>query len=264
MVNKIVKYFIASLLVFNISVIYAQEDKVIDDKNINNSGYKCIIEDDADILTEEEEYMLYDQMLPLTKFGHIAFKSISYNAASTSDYAAYYYHSHFYNDSGTLFLIDMDNREIYIFSDGENYKIITSNKAYSITDNVYRRASYGNYFGCASDAFKQISDLLNGYKILEPMRYISNALIAIIISAFINLFIVMSKAKIRISSEEELIKNSTVSFNINQIEAKKTDSKSVYHPPSDYSGGGSFGGGGGSFGGGGGGFSSGGGGGHGF
>ncbi len=92
--------------------------------------YLSIIEDDANLLNEEEKVKLLDSMTRLTEYGHIIFKSIDNNDfGNAASYASNYYHNKFQSESGTLFLIDMDTREIYIFSDGENYKIITSKKA---------------------------------------------------------------------------------------------------------------------------------------
>ena len=149
----------------------------------------------------------------------------------------------------------MDNREIYIFSDGRNYNVITSNKAYSITDNVYRLATNEKYYECASKAFTQIEALLEGKRIAEPMRYISNAFIAITIASFVNFFIIMGKSKVKKSRNNEILKNCKVNFQIGNIWANHTGTHKVYSPQD--SGGGSSGGGGG-------GGSSGGGGGHGF
>lgn len=238
--------------------------EVTNETNINNnSTYKCIIEDNANLLTDEEEKRLYEVMFPLTEYGHIMFKSIDNNDYTTSSYARAEYHEKFNTDSGTLFLIDMDNREIYIFSDGHNYRVINDNKAYSITDNVYRYASNRDYYSCASEAFKQMLELMKGNTIIEPMRYISNALISITIAAFINFFIVMRKSKIKNAHEKEILKNCKIDFNIGDITVRKSGTRRVYSPVSDSSGS-SGGGGGGSSGGGGGGGSSGGGGGHGF
>ena len=73
----------------------------------NENGYKLIIEDDANLLSDEEINKLTDEMYSLTKYGNIAFKSISDNYSSTDSYARNYYHEKFSNQSGTLFLIDM-------------------------------------------------------------------------------------------------------------------------------------------------------------
>ena len=252
----------------NILTEYIMDDNEIQNNNENTQSeyimynnaysdneYKYIIEDDADLLSESQRAILIDEMAPLSKYGNIIFKTINENNSTTKSYASNYYHNNFGTESGTVFLIDMDNREIYIFSDGNNYTYITSDKAYSITDNVYRYASDGNYYECARKAFSQIKDVLEGRKISEPMRYISNAFIAITLASFINFFIVMFHSKIKTSKDKEIISNCKINFEIGEIGAHKTGTKRVYSPQSD---GGSSGGGGG------GGGSSGGGGGHGF
>ena len=196
--------------------------------------------------------------MPLTEYGNIAFKSIKSNDTSTEDYASDYYHKNFGSSSGTLFLIDMDNRMIYIFSDGYNYKIINKAKANIITDNTYTYASRSDYYGCAEKAFSQINTLLEGGKISEPMRHISNALISLVVAFLINFLIVLSTTKISRASSDEVFKNCDITFAVNNIVGKKTGVDSVYSPVSESSGGSSGGGGGFS----GGGHSSGGGGGH--
>ena len=240
-------------IVFSINVSAASIEKLNEETN-----YKLIIEDDANLLDDEELIKLEDNMLGLTKYGNIIFKSINENSYSTESFVANYYHTAFGTESGTVFLIDMDNRIIYIFSDGDNYKIITSAKANIITDNVYTYASRGDYYGCASKAFEQVNILLDGGKISEPMRHISNVLISIVIAFLFNFIIVLATTKISRASGNELFKNCDISFSVNNINAKKTGVDRVYSPVSESSSSG------GSSGGGGGGGSSGGGGGHSF
>ena len=87
------------------------------------TGYCVIVEDDADLLSDDEETLLASQMQAITSYGNAVFKSISYNNYSASWFAEDYYHSLLgTGSSGTLFLIDMDNRELYIFSDGAVYR----------------------------------------------------------------------------------------------------------------------------------------------
>ena len=209
--------------------------------------YKIIIEDDADLLTDEQEKELLKDMRPLSEYGNIAFKSISTNNTSTNDFARTYYHDMFGHgvSNGSLFLIDMDNREIYIFSDGNNYKIINNSKAYLITDNIYKMASAGDYYGCASEAYAEMYTLLAGGKIMEPMRHISNGVLAIVISFFTTFLIVLSSSRIKKANNSEIIKNCDVAFNANNIVGTKTGTHRVYSPVSESSGGSSGGGGGG-------------------
>ena len=218
------------------------------------STYRIVMEDDANLLTEMEEEKLKDKMSTLTKYGNIAFKSISENNTSAPSYASSYYHNIFGTESGTLFLIDMDNRKIYIFSDGDNYKIITDGKADIITDNIYQFASKEEYYNCAYNAFDQIETLLEGNKISEPMRYISNMVVSIVTAFFINFIIVWKASNIKKSKYNEILNGCEINFQANNITGIKTGTHRVYAPVSDSSssGGSSGGGGGGSSGGGGG------------
>lgn len=217
----------------------------IDDYVNENTNYRVVIEDDANLLSVEEINKLKDEMIPLTEYGNIAFKSISENAYSTSTYASNYYHQTFGTASGTLFLIDMDNRIIYIFSDGANYNVVTTSKANIITDNIYQYASNEQYYECASVAFSQINTILNGGKISEPMRYISNILISITLAFFINFIIVLVNTNVKKAKNAEILANCDIAFNIGEINAVKTGQHREYSPRDTSSGGGSSGGGGG-------------------
>lgn len=222
------------------------------------TGYKVLIEDDADLLTNEEEQKLLDEMTSLTQFGNIAFHSISTNYTSAQNYAKEYYHKNFSTSSGTLFLIDMDNRKIYIFSDGANYKTITNSKADIITDNIYKYATKEQYYECTSEAIAQINTLLNNGKIAEPMKYLSNGVLALSLAFLINFIFVYFYSKLKTASVDEIIANSNAKLTVENVTATKTGVDRVYSPVEHSSGGGSSGGGGG------GGGSSGGGGGHSF
>lgn len=59
--------------------------------------------------------------------------------------------------SGALFLIDMDNREIYISSLGEMTRYLTDDRVESILDISMGYASDGDYAACASAALSGIS-----------------------------------------------------------------------------------------------------------
>ena len=238
--NKI-KYLLLFLSVFLLAKnVYAEEIE----KNNSELGYRIVLEDDADLFSDEEENKLKDIMTSLTEYGNIAVKTININNSSSTDfYASNYYHQLFNNESGTLFLIDMDNREIYIFSDGSNYRVITKQKAYIITDNVYRYASSGDYYKCVDEALSEISTLLSGGKILEPMRYISNIILSLTISAFVTFGMARWFTRIKLPTSKSIMKKCNVNFNVNSIEVAKIGSHSVYSPisysDSSYSGSGS-------------------------
>ncbi len=168
-----------------------------------NTGFAVYIDDEADLLSDQEETKLLNDMIPVTEYGGAAFVSVSRSSMSTNAYAKERYRGYFGTDSGTLLIIDMDNREIWIFSDGAVYKTVTRSYANSITDNIYEYASDGDYYSCASAAFAQINTLLEGGKIAQPMKHITNILIALISAVLINYILVMySRRKDRVPERQ--------------------------------------------------------------
>lgn len=221
----------------------------------DDTGYEVIIEDDANLLSREELEQLSRKMAEITPYGSAAFKTIDENPYSTERFIQDYYSDTFGQGSGTVFLIDMDNRNIWIYSDGDVYEIITDSYADTITDNVYRYASDQEYYNCAFHAFEQIASLLQGYRIAQPMKYISNALLALLLGMLINYIIIKCFARRKKVNQQELLGNIFTQCDIRQPQAVFTHQERVYTPPSSSGGGHGGGGGGGGHSGGGGGHS---------
>lgn len=221
----------------------------------SETGYVAVIEDDAMLLRQTEVQKLADEMLPITEYGDVFFKTISNNSSTTASYAEKYLNlekGESGGGSGTVFLIDMDNRELYIFSNGYIYKFITNSKANSITDNVYREASAGDYYACAEEVFREMYTILDGGRIAEPMKYVSNFFLAAIMALIINYVLVCITSKTGYVKKTRLANEGTRSTQISETSAIKVREKKVYLPQSK-GGGGFHGGGGGGFHGGGGG-----------
>ncbi len=281
------KLFIALILLFN--VVYAEENESLDiekwllsnetelnqteDNNTyetnttgeyvepvnsgqirqNINGYYLVIEDDANLLTESQISLLINDMKPLTEYGHVIFKTINYNDTTTEKYANNYYYSNFGNENGSMFLIDMYRRYIYIVSGGNNFNAITESKSEIITDNAYRYASSKDYYKCASVAFGEMYKVLAGQKINEPMRYISNICLSLVTGFFACFLYVLAKTRIKPAGNAELVNNCENEMTVKSIEVTPAGIHKVYSPVSESSGSSSHGGGGGFHGGGGGG-----------
>lgn len=223
------------------------------------TGYYILMDDAADLLSLQEESELQKVMEPISTYGNVAFVSIDNNPEySTERYAEKYYEEHFGYSSGILFLIDMEERYLWIYSNGEIYKTITTSYANTITDNVYSYATRQDYLTCASKAFEQIHTLLEGRRIAQPMKYISNALLAIAIALLINYFLVMALCSSHKASTHQLLDGIFSKTKINNPQTQFVRQTKRYSPQSSSSsgsrssGGGRSGGGGGSRGGGGG------------
>lgn len=224
--------FLLLFILFGINIINVNAETLEEYVN-DETQYKAVLEDEANLLTYDEIEKLQIEMIPLTKYGNIVFKTIYENPTTTEDFASEYYSEKFGVQSGTIFLIDMDNRIIYIYSNGKNYDVINDDNAYIITDNVYRYASTGDYYKCASEAFAQMEKLLVGEKIAAPMRYISNILISITVSAFLAFFVVAINTRIRKADRADILKNCNITFYASNIHATKTGTSKKYSPRSD-------------------------------
>lgn len=240
-IKKIFFFFMFLFVLFNISITPVSAIK----ENI-------IINDEANLITEKEEEALKEVMEPILEFGGVAFVTTDSNLDRTDNYAEKMYRNYFGNDSGIIFVIDMNNREIYIFSDGTIHKYIKNSRAYDITANVYRYASLEEYYTCAKEAFVEIEKILNHDFIFTPMRYITGVLAGICTSLVICISIVYIQRKQSIEIDDITETKYEIALKKRTVMTKQT--KRIHTSSS----------GGGSSGGGGGGGSSGGGGGHSF
>lgn len=228
-------------------------------------GSGAYIEDEAELFTPEEEEEVRLSMQTLAIDIPVEVYTTENASGSTENTADRYFDETIGDgESGIVFIIDMDNREIYIWMDGEARQIIGDHKAETITDNVYRMASAGDYSGCAVEVMKELTAVWQGQAITEPMKHISLALISVAVSLIVNFFLISFLSRKKKTSDRELIMDTYNVYDVRNIDWQFAGQTKTYSPQSSGSGssGGSSGGGGGSSGGGGG--SSGGGGGHGF
>ncbi|MGN0317584.1 MAG: TPM domain-containing protein [Lachnospira sp.] len=171
-----------------------------------DNGYVVVIEDDADLFTPEEEKELGEFLEEVTQYGNVAVKTITHNEYSAKKYGNMYFDQLFGpHADGTILLIDMDNREIVLTSEGRVKKAVSSSSANSIMDNVYSYASSGEYYRCSVKTFEQVLNLLNGEKIARPMKYICNIFLAVICAVLINYWIVRKYSKEFAPEAKELL-----------------------------------------------------------
>jgi len=224
------------------------------------TGFRAVIDDGAGLLDSAEYDGVMEAMLPIAQYCNVGF--YTYSGAS-KDYVAdkaKAWAAGEFGASCTLFIIDMATRQLAVWSSSDIQKTLTQAKSYTITDNVYRYASRKQYAACAESAFNQMYQVLKGETVSGPMRYISNALLALLAAILLAYLFISARMEqeIKVSMPEVV----TATVGAGAVIASKKLMKKVRHSSS--SGGGFHGGGGGGFGGGGGGGFSGGGGSHGF
>ena len=225
--------------------------------------YDVYIGDYADLLTDEEENELYYVMADGVDSGNMVFMTTDDAAGYTSkDYIEMVYQTtDVLKDTDTvIYLIDMDNRLLWITGYGSLKKLVTPDYANLITDNVYRYAKSGDFAACAVTGYRQIIQRVNGSRVSGALRGVGNLCIAVIIAEVLCFTFAFVTSAARKAQDKEILDNVERVMNISNPSVKKTSTKKIYDPPSSSSGSGGRSGG---FSGGGGGFS-GGGGGHGF
>ena len=182
------------LTVLPLSALAAEEGSI----------YQTVIEDGADLLTQEQEEELQRVMAQVLPFGNAAFVSTASNPTTAEQYAEQKFLEFFGDTSGALLLIDMDNRYIQLIADGEVYKTVTRRRCNEITDNCYTYASKGDYSGCANRAFLQVVRLLEGGRVAAPFRYVTNALLALCLAVMGNFALVSIQRRKAVAPENAL------------------------------------------------------------
>ena len=217
----------------------------------DSTGYQVVLEDRQELFTESGKTDIIEEAKQITNYANVMVLT-----DSTQDYQASAKNSLIdaFGDSedSVIFYIDMNpgDRHIYIYSLNGAYKLLTSGKAYTITDNTYEYASDGDYDECAVASLKQMCTVLQNGHIPQPMKWIGSLMIALALSSVIMFFVI--QRVIGKNDEIELQPLHNLRTNGTKLNYVTTHTDRHYSPQSSGSSGGGGGGGGGSSGGGGG------------
>ena len=149
------------------------------------TGYSLVIHDEGNLLDKAGDTAVREAMRPVLQYANVGF--MTYPAGGSSRNSAT--KAQEWGDSTfgpgsrfTVFIIDMTTRHLDIYASKPLSGILTAAEENSIADNVYRYASRGKYAECAEEAFREIAKVLQGEKIQTPMKYASNAMLALILA----------------------------------------------------------------------------------
>lgn len=236
----------AILLLCSVSPVFANTSATN-----KNTGYKLVIEDDADFFTADEEADLTELMKKITEYGNVVVATTtSHSYYSSEDYAVGTYEDLFGNGAdGVVFVIDRDLNKIYLACEGHAKRVINNSRCTVICDNtyIYATSDHGyDYYTCAYETLDQVYTLLDGGKISQPMKYISNAVLAVVLAMLFNYIIVMAVSKQQKPSNSQLLNGTFTNAVVNNPSSRFINQTRTYSPPaSSGSSGGHSGGGGG-------------------
>jgi len=243
------KVTLAVLLTLILSMIFSLSALCDTTKrHINSeSGYAFFVEDNAGLFDRRETDTLIEYLGYVSEFGNAGVITLSENNYSgTEDFASKYLYNEFGPGVNSVILvIDMDYRLITVWAEGNGMKKVRSYGT-TITDNIYTYASDGDYGMCALEGVSEIYSVLNGEKIARPMKFISNALLSLVLALLISYIIARKASSASMAGDREVLNAIFSKFELKNPRAKFSHRTRVYDPPSSSSsGGGSSGGGGG-------------------
>ena len=225
----------------------------IREKN-EETGYELVIHDEAGLLDAAETADVLEAMREILSYANAGFMTYPANGGSSRNSAT---KAQEWGDSVfgsgsryTVFIIDLRNRHLDIYASRPLAGVLTAAEENSIADNIYKYASRGQYGECAREAFGQIGRVLRGEKIATPMKYISNALLALIVAMLAAYLLISGWIRKEQAVSMPAVVKGAAAGAATVVLAKKLK-KVVHHESSGFhgGGGGGFSGGGGSSGG---------------
>ena len=154
---RIIKLF-SGILIFMISVLllFGKMPVAYAMQNQEQSGNEARVYDDAGLFSADEKEEFETTIQSMKKemnMDVVILTSDDTGGKAAKDYAeSFYIERNFGVGSdyrGVLFLIDMDNREMYILPVGKMNRFLTDNRWNAILDDAYKEISQGDYAACA-------------------------------------------------------------------------------------------------------------------
>lgn len=134
---------------------------------MNVSAESDYVYDQADLLTTEEEASLQEYAENFAKNWNMNFLVVTTDNAegkNSMEYADDFYDERFPEESeedGMIYLIDMDNREIYLSTCGMAVRYLTDSRIDSILDEAFNYVADGDYYGTFVAFFDETDYYLN-------------------------------------------------------------------------------------------------------
>ena len=165
MMNKIIKNFVFQLII--VSVLFSSSFASPRSETPQVDESKKIY-DYADLFNSVEEESLFELVNDFIEKQNLDMAIVTINTNNKSSARAYaddfYDYNNFGKNStydGLLFLIDMDNREMYISTTGNAILIYDDNRIERILDSTYEKIAVQDYYGCAEKFVERAESYAN-------------------------------------------------------------------------------------------------------
>lgn len=215
------------LLVIGVFPVYASEEY-----------YTYEIFDDAGVMSSDSDYEdLKIACSELSRHVNVAVDTIDHTSDTES--ACYELGRELFgSDPAVVFIINMKNHEIWLRGINGAEKTITAGRCRSITDNVYKEATNQNFAKCARLAIESCTSLYMGGKIAQPMKFVVNIFVSLMIGLVTVYIMIVSSRRKRKASVEELLRGSVNNMQLRIVNSVCYATERIRHSSSSSSGGG--------------------------
>ena len=128
------------------------------------SAPEVILDDQADLMSSQEEEQVRNKLLETaeeTGWNLMVLTVDNAGGRQTQQVAEDYFMEHYTQDDGLVYLIDMDNREIYIATSGISIRYLTDSRVDTMLDHAFDYVGDGKYAGAF---LKMLSDTQSYYR----------------------------------------------------------------------------------------------------
>jgi len=169
----------------------------------------ALILDEADLFSQEEEREILDYIATLNPNCHMVVITLADTGTGMSEgqmksLGFSLYESEFMRSDGVVILFDMENRNLSVLCEGNVTNKISNYRAVTITDNIYKKASKGDFVATVKEGFRQANRYLGGKIVISKMQIASNLFFAAMIALIINFFVLRYTSKMPSVSAESL------------------------------------------------------------
>lgn len=143
--------FFAVAVVMIVAEVIPPETVKASETGSQETHGKALVDDKADLLTPEAENEVQTRLRELAGVSGwtcFALTTADTGGKTAREYADDYVDQNAFEEDGVCFLIDMDNREIYLCTTGEAIRYLTDNRIEEVLDQGYPYVSSGDYGNC--------------------------------------------------------------------------------------------------------------------
>lgn len=125
-----------------------------------NNVYQIRIDDEADVFSEKEERRLKHNLIKCAKYTNIAIVTLNNNKLTPEEYGQQYSNS-FFDKNGIVYLIDFDNKEVFLNVDGITSTQISSSDIDKVLDFSTPFLEKNKFYKGTKVTFRKIFHLLD-------------------------------------------------------------------------------------------------------